>query len=950
MHRRLALLAALAVSLGVSGCLYAAPALVPALSDDGGSGAPPSENVATVEAPSVARSSPSEATVSFVVRGDANGTVLLAVESDAAAAPAASAGPAAAPPFRPVTLVTGTAGVEIVLLGGRTYARVRTAPAGLAHAVTWSLVADGITGGASLRVRVIQVAADGAYIPGATERAGATPAAVRIGNDPPSLAVAASFDSTLSGTVALPFDLHDSFADPVSVVGEFSLDGGASFHLASTPLSALVNLLSADPADPSLPFRHTLVWDSRADTATASHQGTVVFRIRPSDALDEGPPGSVSFALDNNEAPRAESVALASLARVVSGTADVAYALVDEEGDPASIAVTFEREGSGAGGPATAAGGDGTAGLAASPAGAPHRFVWDYARDLGGMGAARVRVRVQPFDPQGEPGAAGTSGLLVVGNDPPVAAITSVPDPVAGNAAIAFTLHDSSGDLASVEVEYSTDGVTFRSASSGSATGGLATGAPGDPASPARHTFVWGSATDLPDVALAQVTLRITPDDGLAGGSGRPATRTVALDNRGDAPPTLTLAAPALARAGLRDGSGAPSAHAIAIDYALAEVRSTSLDVTVEWRREAAGPETFAPASEAAGSDGTSALASSPAGTSHRFVWAAGTDLAGAGLVEEDVVLRLTPRRVGVAGLAREVRLRAGNRPPVPAIVPASGAQGRTVVTGFTVADTAGDAARVSLTVQDVAGGGAPALVASLLGAGGTTTSIAATPGGARGDIGWDSLALSGVRNVSPARLVITATDAFGAVGTAMADIEVRNDSIGSAQILSVGTASGIAPVEGRIPVTFALFDPDADLDPQGPSGRPGVRVEVARPGEAFRPATGLALLDGGRLRGLRDLSALRARPFAPLAKGADNVHTFLWDARADDLGGVGPLDVRIRVTPLFGSAEGAADTATTRLGEAASLFGSANRLTQMAPELAAAQLPPPLPPRSLLF
>jgi len=337
-----------------------------------------------------------------------------------------------------------------------------------------------------------------------------------------------------------------------------------------------------------------------------------------------------------------------------------------------------------------------------------------------------------------------------------------------------------------------------------------------------------------------------------------------------------------------------------------------------------------------------------PAGASVTVVW----DLAADG-VTSGALARVRVTQVDDDGAPLEgaddragvtpAPVPLGNDPPVVTIIAAAGVQGRTIVTSFTVADPFGDAVEVTLSVRDVDGGGEPIVVTSVLGAGGTVTALAAAPSGARGDIGWDSLAVFGVKNVSPCALLVTARDALGGVGTATALIEVRNDAPPSAQIISIGTASGVAPVEGRIPITFALFDPDADLDPSGPSGRPAVRIEVAQQGEAFRAPTGITLREGGVTLGIADLTALRARPFSPLAKDAENVHTFLWDARADGLGGVGAIDVRVRVTPLSGALEGVGDTTSARLGEAVSLFGPETMLAQF-------QVPSPIPPLSMFL
>jgi hypothetical protein len=351
------------------------------------------------------------------------------------------------------------------------------------------------------------------------------------------------------------------------------------------------------------------------------------------------------------------------------------------------------------------------------------------------------------------------------------------------------------------------------------------------------------------------------------------------------APPELEVTSSA-DRRDLVDGSGAPSATEIRIVFRISDSTGATGTVDAAWRLASEADAAYRPASAAAGSDDVSALATSPdPGTPHQFVWAAGTDLAAAGFVEEDAVLRLTPRRGPVTGAAREVALRAGNRAPVVTIG-SGGTLSRTAITSFSVADSSGDETTVTLLAN-----GTP--VQNLLVAPGAPTVLTSAPGGTAENFAWDTVAALGVQNLT-ADVTVVARDLFGAEGRASVSAQVVNDTPPTVEITAFGFPG--KPIRGRVPLTVTVTDPDATIDPVG-NGRVDLDVELSTDnGATFRPATLLGLGSGRFDAG----ESPRGRPVGVYPDIETGTTRLLWDAAAD-VGKTQPeadVPVALRVTP----------------------------------------------------
>jgi hypothetical protein len=119
----------------------------------------------------------------------------------------------------------------------------------------------------------------------------------------------------------------------------------------------------------------------------------------------------------------------------------------------------------------------------------------------------------------------GCSHDELFGTGPGADAAVSTPSGVqTGLVAVTYTLTSGSVTASDVAVSYSTDGVTFRSATEGVGSDGtrnLSASASGEP-----HTFVWDSNEDIGGERASTVIVHVRPDSGIAD-----TTRTFTVNN-----------------------------------------------------------------------------------------------------------------------------------------------------------------------------------------------------------------------------------------------------------------------------------------------------------------------------------------------------------------------------------------------------------------------------------
>jgi hypothetical protein len=155
-----------------------------------------------------------------------------------------------------------------------------------------------------------------------------------------------------------------------------------------------------------------------------------------------------------------------------------------------------------------------------------------------------------------------------------------------------------------------------------------------------QRTFTSATAlSDTFDLSLAgngsrgdAVTVEVTPSDGTLTGTTVNDTATVI-----DATPSASVTTPS-----------SPQSGAVTIGYSLTDADADLCDINVQYSTD--GGTTWNTASPASGGDGTMALASSPGGTTHTYVWASDENLVSTS--HSNVRIRITPIStvVGTAG------------------------------------------------------------------------------------------------------------------------------------------------------------------------------------------------------------------------------------------------------------------------------------------------------------
>ena len=415
-----------------------------------------------------------------------------------------------------------------------------------------------------------------------------------------------------TGAIQIDYDLTDPESDPADVTIEFSTSGGTSY-LGATESPGPPSEGTAGLATSPLGTPHVFVWDSAADLPACVNGASVVVRVTPRD-YGPGTPGICApFSVSTNGAPRAVPQTPPSPSM---GAIRIDYELFDADSDPVDIAVEYSLDVGVTFQPATETVGapsEGTTGLATTPSGTPHVFVWDSLLDLPAQSAPDVRIRVTPSDcAPGNPGLTGQ--FSISSNGRPQAILQQPPSPSAGDIQVDYDLLDAESDLVDLQALFSTDGgISFQAATDtglppSEGTVGLMTSVAGTP-----HIFVWDSMADLGPTLQNTVRLRFVPSD--PSGPG-PAGETLdfVVDN-GARPGAIVQTPPS------------PSTGGIQIDYDLVDPNSDLLDILVEYSTDAG--VTYQGATETTGppSEGVVALTSSPSGVSHVFVWDSSTNV-----------------------------------------------------------------------------------------------------------------------------------------------------------------------------------------------------------------------------------------------------------------------------------------------------------------------------------
>ncbi len=535
-----------------------------------------------------------------------------------------------------------------------------------------------------------------------------------------------------SGDLDINYTLTDQDSDSVDVVIYFSLDSGANYTTAATesldPRSEGTSALTSSPTG----VNHLFVWDMLTDVGVG-RVDTVRLRFTPSDSLTGAPAETADFVVDNTP----PTVQIKEFTGVQSGEVTVAYRILDGASDLTDIEVEFSTDGGVSYWSATentaSSFTEGTTGLASSPGGTLHIFVWDSVADCAGYRCAPeeplVRIRITPSDLL--PGLpVSTEDFALDNNEPPAVAVQTPLTPPAkkGNVTITYTLSDPEADTCSISVLYSaTSGLTWGQAirgSGGDPVTGLSSSVTGT-----THTYIWNSIANLGYCSETQVLIAIIPRDFKDGTGGL--SDFFAVDN--NLAPSASIMTPADVQSGsfyilyyLFDGGG--DIIEIQADY--------SPDGGANWYP--ATLDAFAP-------EGTTPLASAPTGYPHIFQWDSDNPADMQGQYSDRVIFRIKPTdeyaNEGEYAYTGEFAVSNNSAPSViVASPPASPAQAGDIVLDYNLCDDESQDCDVVMEFSTDGGGTwLPATMAS--GSEPSTQRNSLPGGGAPHSFTWDSAA-----------------------------------------------------------------------------------------------------------------------------------------------------------------------------------------------------------------
>lgn len=487
----------------------------------------------------------------------------------------------------------------------------------------------------------------------------------------------------------------------------------------------------------------------------------------------------------------------------------IAYRLLDENSDALAATFEYSTDAGATFSPASIASGspDGTSGLASSPQGTRHVFLWDKERDLGPTAFDRVKFRVTPNDGGG--GFAGVSpGLGIVGNDAPTVAIQAVEiqiDPSDSKLAkVTVIVADSTSDVTELAAEWtavgSSDLVNFPVGRKGAVTvlAGSVSDLTTTPGGVAR-TFVWNLVNDFQSVQQATLTLAITPRDSLDTGVPALFPQPVVW-NRDDRPVAFfefVDRQPAVVDA----------------DFKIVTV-STRSDVSIQVTFQIGDPDSlvFDPAATNFPATllpptTTTGLPGAPLGAASALRWDAPLDLLALGRQSAFVRLRLVPTvastTAGPAAFSNGFIV--GNSPPVAAIDPIPSPQGGVIPIRFSLTDATSDLASVAIAMS-VSGGAFAAIPAEALV--GPRANLGTSPAGRFHTVFWNAFVFPGPQTLSDVRVRVTPSDS--APGNAV------DSNAFDVVIASQLAAAVFSPVQGQIVprnpanIDVRLFEPQA--------------------------------------------------------------------------------------------------------------------------------------------
>ncbi|MFQ6675523.1 MAG: right-handed parallel beta-helix repeat-containing protein, partial [Fidelibacterota bacterium] len=312
-----------------------------------------------------------------------------------------------------------------------------------------------------------------------------------------------------SGDVTLEYSLFDESTGSVSLLAEYSTDGGTTWSPAS---------VTGDTSDiPPSGYDGFLVWNSATDLPDREEKNVRVMLTLSTSTGSGWKDTTGVFTVDNYHFHSID-ISLAESLPEYTGTVSVTYGLTDTTLDLLTIVPFYtvnDREWR----PATILGEvedldssryDGT-------------LVWDSGTDLAGEDIEGVRLKFVPTDGWKDGDADSTKAFHLDNNGIPSVVVSELEGEQTGDIPVQYVLSDNEGDTLDIRLHYSVDGGPgWRRASLSGDTTGI---------TDYTGSVVWHSGEDLPGQDIEAVQLRLVPAD---RDVGRPdTTERFHLDNNG---------------------------------------------------------------------------------------------------------------------------------------------------------------------------------------------------------------------------------------------------------------------------------------------------------------------------------------------------------------------------------------------------------------------------------
>ncbi len=350
-------------------------------------------------------------------------------------------------------------------------------------------------------------------------------------SDAPTVVINSPKGGVHVGNVEVWYTLSDPQAETCSAVVEYTTNSGLDWYTCTQAGGDNIASLTSSVSGTS----HNYIWDTVASGVGATSSQVVTFKITPSDAAEEGTPGTTTFSVSNviEQPPVAQITDPTGGSH--SGVIPITFEIADVDGETASATVEYSFDGGTWYLCTPPSGTNPLTGLATDTTGIEHAFDWDSAANgVGLAGDESVFVRVTPRDDDGE--GVYDQVSITVNNVPQEVPTVSITAPTtganeSGDITIAYTLADKNDDPCDITVEYTTNGSTWNPCAQGTGGDGL-TGLTSN-ATGIAHTFVWDSVNNGVGTTgpVTTVQVRITPDDGMAGAGPPDVSGQFTVDN-----------------------------------------------------------------------------------------------------------------------------------------------------------------------------------------------------------------------------------------------------------------------------------------------------------------------------------------------------------------------------------------------------------------------------------